>query len=113
MINIILVKSDTFSECVDNSLCNNNCQGDNICLKITGVICGPGRCSESFQYKCEKINGYYCCNDSNCPNNEKCEGGICRVPYTDSSTICYGDTDCKGKCSRKGSCFCINGECHN
>lgn len=28
--------------------------------------------------------------------------------------MCYGDTDCKGKCSNPNkSCFCDGGECHN
>lgn len=93
IINIVFTKAAEWSECVNNTFCNN-CQINNICLKKYQQVCGytpkyneygipisnDYHCSEpDINYECGKIGNYYCCKDTDCRKGDKCEGGICKA----------------------------------
>lgn len=89
----------------------------NECEKVYGGNWNfTGKCIRCLKHNqvLEKIYGNVgCCETNGILTTGK--DGITKCFVGSGNTwMCYGDTDCKGKCKNPNkSCFCDGGECHN
>jgi len=113
--------------CVAGCRTNLDCSGDKTCLNgqcldpcAKGQPCGENAlckvsdhrllclCPDGYQGEpTQKCTQYECQIDTDCENNKRCDGGVCRNPCLESG-VCGNNANCR-VVNRKAQCSCAPG----